>query len=154
MAAAPAVAAAVGVSRRGLAVFGPPAEDLVRAVVAAATGHAWRSLIDLKPKCVERRGLFTRDDVQAVINTNYFFCIHYPHFDNNPLITCNWLLPTLYSQTSCLKWKTKQFLRRYSHPCVFFFNNRNDESVDISWISLFSQIGSGAAEMKSLFLNF
>lgn len=69
MAAAPAVAAAVGVSRRGLAVFGPPAEDLVRAVVAAATGHAWRSLIDLKPKCVERRGLFTRDDVQAVINT-------------------------------------------------------------------------------------
>ena len=50
-------------------MFGPPAEDLVRAVVAAATGHAWRGLIDLKPKCIERRGLFTRDDVQAAINT-------------------------------------------------------------------------------------
>lgn len=54
MAAAPAVPAPVGVSRRGLAVFGPPAEDLVRAVVAAATGHAWRSLVDLKPKRIDR----------------------------------------------------------------------------------------------------
>lgn len=56
MAAAPAVATPVGVSRRGLAVFGPPAEDLVGAVVAAATGHAWRSLVDLKPKKAQREG--------------------------------------------------------------------------------------------------
>lgn len=49
MAAAAAVAAAVGVPRRGLAVFGPPAEDLVGAVVTAATRHAWRGLIDFKP---------------------------------------------------------------------------------------------------------
>lgn len=56
MAAATAVPTPVGVSRRGLAMFGPPAEDLVRAVVAAATGHAWRSLVNLKPKCVEREG--------------------------------------------------------------------------------------------------
>lgn len=48
VAAAAAVPAAVGVSRRGLAVFGPPAEDLVGAVVAAATGHAGRGLVDLK----------------------------------------------------------------------------------------------------------
>lgn len=48
VAAAAAVPAAVGVSRRGLAVFGPPAEDLVGAVVATATGHAGRGLVDLK----------------------------------------------------------------------------------------------------------
>lgn len=48
MAAAAAVPAAVGVPRRGLAVFGPPAEDLIGAVVAAATGHARRSLVDLE----------------------------------------------------------------------------------------------------------
>lgn len=53
MAAAPAVAAPVGVSRRGFAVLGPPAQDLIRAVVATATGHARRSFIDLKPKSVE-----------------------------------------------------------------------------------------------------
>lgn len=50
MAASPAVAAPVGVSRRGLAVLGPPAEDLVGAVVAAAAGHARRGLVDLEPR--------------------------------------------------------------------------------------------------------
>lgn len=50
VAAPPAVAAPVGVSRRGLAVFGPPAEDLIGAVVAAAAGHARRGLVDLKPR--------------------------------------------------------------------------------------------------------
>lgn len=49
VAAPPAVAAPVGVSRRGLAVFGPPAEDLVGAVVTAAAGHARRGLVDLEP---------------------------------------------------------------------------------------------------------
>lgn len=53
MAAAPTVPTPVSVSRRGLAVFGSPAEDLVRAVIAAATGHAWRSLVNLKPKSAE-----------------------------------------------------------------------------------------------------
>lgn len=47
--------APVGVSRRGLAVFGPPAEDLVGAVVAAAAGHARRGLVDLEPR-VHRAG--------------------------------------------------------------------------------------------------
>lgn len=54
VAAAPAVPAAVGVSRRRFAVLRPPAEDLVRAVVTAAAGHARRSLVDLEPKRVER----------------------------------------------------------------------------------------------------
>lgn len=54
MAAPPAVAAPVGVSRRGLAVFGPPAEDLIGAVVAAAAGHARRGLVDLEPWTVQR----------------------------------------------------------------------------------------------------
>lgn len=49
VAAAAAVPAAVGVSRGGLAVFGPPAEDLVGAVVAAAARHARRGLVDLEP---------------------------------------------------------------------------------------------------------
>lgn len=55
VAAAPAVPAAVRVPRRGLAVFGPPAEDLVGAVVAAAPGHAWRSLVDLESSRERRR---------------------------------------------------------------------------------------------------
>lgn len=50
VAAAAAVPAAVSVPRRGLAVFGPPAEDLVGAVVATATGHARRGVVDLKPR--------------------------------------------------------------------------------------------------------
>lgn len=50
VAASPALAAPVGVSSRGLAVFGPPAEDLIGAVVAAAAGHARRGLVDLKPR--------------------------------------------------------------------------------------------------------
>lgn len=53
MAASPAVPAPVGVSRRGLAVFGPPAEDLVGAVVATAAGHARRGLVDLEPRRAE-----------------------------------------------------------------------------------------------------
>lgn len=50
MAAAPAVSTPVGVTCRSLAVFGPSAEDLVRAVVTTATGHTRRSLVDLKPE--------------------------------------------------------------------------------------------------------
>ena len=50
MAAAATVPASVGVSRRRLAVLGPPAENLIGAVVTTATGHAWRGLIDLKPR--------------------------------------------------------------------------------------------------------
>lgn len=49
VAAAPAVPAPVGVSCWRLSVFGPAAEDLVRAVVAAATGHARGGLVDFKP---------------------------------------------------------------------------------------------------------
>lgn len=48
VAAAPTMPTAVSVSRWGLAVFGPPAEDLVRAVVATATRHARRGLVNLK----------------------------------------------------------------------------------------------------------
>lgn len=50
VAASPTVPSPVGVPRRCLAVFGPPAEDLIGAVVAAAAGHAWRGLVDLKPR--------------------------------------------------------------------------------------------------------
>lgn len=63
MAASPAVPAPVGVSRRGLAVFGPPAEDLVGAVVAAAAGHAWRGLVDLEPRA-HRGGVVRRTEQQ------------------------------------------------------------------------------------------
>lgn len=49
VAAAAAVPAAVGVARRGLAVFGPPAEDLIGAVVAATARHARRGLVNLEP---------------------------------------------------------------------------------------------------------
>lgn len=49
MAAAAAVHATVGVSCRGFAVFGPPAEDLVGAVIPAAAWHAGWSLINLEP---------------------------------------------------------------------------------------------------------
>lgn len=35
-------------------MFGPAAEDLVRAVVPAAAGHARRGLINLKPGGTER----------------------------------------------------------------------------------------------------
>lgn len=48
VAAAPAVPAPVSVSCRCLSVFGPPAQDLIGAVVTAATGHARRGLINLK----------------------------------------------------------------------------------------------------------
>lgn len=56
VAAPPTVAAPVGVSRRGLAVFGPPAEDLIGAVVAAAAGHARRGLVDLEPRLCREGG--------------------------------------------------------------------------------------------------
>lgn len=61
MAAAAAVPAPVGMSHRGLAVFGPPAQDLVRAVVAAAARHARRGLVDLKPGGVEREREIERE---------------------------------------------------------------------------------------------
>lgn len=35
-------------------MFGPPAEDFVRAVIAAATRHAWRGLINLESIFVEQ----------------------------------------------------------------------------------------------------
>lgn len=43
-------------------MFGPPAQDLVGAVVATATRHARRGLVDLKPRGVERGGLIKKDE--------------------------------------------------------------------------------------------
>lgn len=47
VAAASTVPAPVGVARR-LPVLGPLAQDLIGAVVAAATGHAGRGVVDLE----------------------------------------------------------------------------------------------------------
>lgn len=55
VAAAATMPTAVSVSRWGLAVFGPPAEDLVGAVVATAARHAGRGLVDLESVFCEGR---------------------------------------------------------------------------------------------------
>lgn len=62
VAASPTVPSPVGVPRRCLAVFGPPAEDLIGAVIAAAAGHAWRGLVDLKPRLCRQGGDVKRAD--------------------------------------------------------------------------------------------
>lgn len=93
VAAAATVPATVGVSRRGLAVLGPPAEDLVRAVVAAAAGHARRSLVDFEPKGARRERESERERGLPALTTT-------PHDSHK----ASWLRRYTHCKASLKNW--------------------------------------------------